>query len=115
MEKNNLEQLTFHPFANPKKLEYAVDHEKDRLISVELPNTLSKELGRLYLGSFPSVTTVLNKTKPEGSLVNLEQWQKKEIKKVGKGNFDLMMKSSLDNGTNLHKVKSGLHQQGQIL
>lgn len=53
---------------------------------------------------FPSVTTVLDATKPRAMFYRLENWKKNMIKEHGRSGFKKMSANTLRSGTNFHKV-----------
>lgn len=54
--------------------------------------------------SYPSVTTVLQKTVDSGSQFRLKQWKMKLTKEQGKEKFERYYKNILKTGINFHKV-----------
>lgn len=54
--------------------------------------------------SFPSVTTILDKTVEKGSDYGLKIWKQKLIEKHGQKGFDAIVKNTLKSGSDFHKV-----------
>ena len=53
---------------------------------------------------FPSVTTVLDATKPKAMFYRLQNWKKSMIKEHGKTEFKKISANTLQSGTKFHKV-----------
>ncbi len=102
MAQYHLNELVFHPFCNPSKPSILEGFD---LLSIKIPADSTKEHGRLYLGKFPSVTTVLGGTKSQEDVATLDNWEKSEIKRQGGDKFKDSVNKTLDNGKILHEVK----------
>lgn len=69
--------------------------------------------GRFYLITslnesfcFPSVTTVLDATKPKAMFYSLQTWRKNMIKEHGRAEFKKISANTLQSGTSFHKVRN---------
>ena len=64
----------------------------------------SKDMGRLYKGEYPSVTTILSNTVSGINRYILQKWKDKWIRDYGSDNFESMMEETLDQGSEFHGV-----------
>eukprot|EP00794_Sanderia_malayensis_P000370 gene370-1003_t len=103
MDKGNLPVLAFYPFCNMSRPNTVVPGDVD-LLSIDLNSHYLASYGRIYERRYPSVTTVIKKTRSEVDAEKLRNWEKKETKRLGKEKFESTVKNTLNNGHNLHKV-----------
>ena len=60
--------------------------------------------GRIYSGNNPSVTTILDATRPKNELYALHNWRRGLIKELGEGGYNDEVNKIKNRGTTFHQV-----------
>ena len=94
------------PFINPNKCvdSRALNQCIAEPLCLEFEKTEGADGSRLYQQKFPSVTTILQQTKPANEFFALRNWQKAQIVEHGEERFKEMSQTVTRRGTDFHQV-----------
>lgn len=73
-------------------------------LQIKLPAENHVNRSRIYMGHYPSVTTILDATRPKSNLFALLNWRRKQIVDLGKIGYEEMVANIKNHGTTFHEA-----------
>ena len=96
---------THSSFINPERsLDQTYLNTSDAPLQLQLDAKRDEKNGRMYSGNKPSVTTILDATRPKSDLYALLNWRQGLIKKLGEQGYIDKVSKIRKRGTTFHQV-----------